>query len=313
MPATGQITYNGIGLSRLQPGRPVIPASYDKQARLTQATSNPLGSDPGLHSQYAYDADGIRIARRTLNKDTDALLAATVYLPGGTEITRNNLGAPTSVHHIATPGGTPLTTIRPTGQTWAFADPANTIRFTRENTGALAFFNYYPHGDPTTVGQPTTPGNRGYLNKTHDPNGDLRLDQRNYTPTLNILTTPDPLLNPSDPQNLNPYAMPVTTPSPSPTRRDSTSLAGVAPAHAADMCREPRLAVRWRRPRPRSPQNARGSSRFRPRRRSPSTSLKALRTLPRVLARVSSGAHGVWGLPISQVQRLRRDAIKRMS
>ena len=75
---------------------------------------------------------------------------------------------------------------------------------TRDPAAATKRTTYSPYGQPSIT--PTAPGTHGYLNQPHDFNGDIRLDHRNYTPTLNILTTPDPLLNTLDPQNLNPYA-----------------------------------------------------------------------------------------------------------
>ncbi|MCL2543799.1 MAG: hypothetical protein FWE71_15250, partial [Nocardioidaceae bacterium] len=62
-----------------------------------------------------------------------------------------------------------------------------------------------PYGQYTQDGTLGTPGNRGYLDKQLDPTGDLRLDERDYTPELDQATTPDPLLFPGDPLSANPY------------------------------------------------------------------------------------------------------------
>ncbi|WP_460792997.1 polymorphic toxin-type HINT domain-containing protein, partial [Nocardioides maradonensis] len=63
-----------------------------------------------------------------------------------------------------------------------------------------------PDREKTQDGAPSTQDGRGFLNKQHDPTGDVRLDERSYTPNLNQLTTPDPILNTSDPLSANPYS-----------------------------------------------------------------------------------------------------------
>ena len=141
----------------------------------------------------------------------------TVFL-GDTELTfdADSLRRTLTRSH-ATPGGVPVASEEvvttkgkapgATAWTWLVADQQHSIRLAK-GPGGVKRTAYLPHGTPLGYGTnpALAPGGRGYLNKTHDPNGDIRLDHRSYQPGLNVLTTPDALLTPYDPQGLNPYA-----------------------------------------------------------------------------------------------------------
>ena len=84
-------------------------------------------------------------------------------------------------------------------------DAQQSVRYSRNQaTGTDSRAAYRPFGQAATATMPAS--ERGFLNKPTDPNGDVRLDHRNYQPALNTLTTPDALLDTGDPQSLNPYA-----------------------------------------------------------------------------------------------------------
>lgn len=133
---------------------------------------------------------------------------------GGTEISKVGTAAATTRRTFSTPGGTPVAVQVSDGSdagtdpdwTWTFADPQGTVRMSKNaGTGATQHHTYLPFGDP--ISDPDLlPAGHGFLDKVHDSTGDVRLDHRSYNPTLDTLTTPDPLLDPSDPQNLNAYA-----------------------------------------------------------------------------------------------------------
>ncbi|MEO5662030.1 MAG: RHS repeat-associated core domain-containing protein, partial [Nocardioides sp.] len=178
-----------------------------------------------------YDADGMRLLRRsTTHKNGKPATTSTFYL-GDTEITLTGIkNTPRTVQRgYTTPGGVPVGTEENKAKgagiswTWLLADQQHNIRLTRDNAGVKRT-NYLPSGAPTG-NVSLAPGARGYLNKTHDPSGDIRLDHRNYTPTINILTTPDPVLAPYDPQTLNPYAYSRNNPI---TLSDPTGLCAIS-------------------------------------------------------------------------------------
>ncbi|WP_148616435.1 polymorphic toxin-type HINT domain-containing protein [Nocardioides rubriscoriae] len=167
-------------------------------------------------TEAAYSPDGIRIAQRST--DTAGGLTTTIYRSDGTEqtctatCTPDGLTGPRTTRYLNAPTG-PVATRTSDGWSWHLADNQQSIRLTRDPTGTTTRTNYTPHGQPTpTLNTPptpnpiTAPGNRGYLNKPHDPTGDLRLDHRNITSTFSLFTTPDPVLVTTDPLSSNPYA-----------------------------------------------------------------------------------------------------------
>ena len=148
----------------------------------------------------------------------------TLYL-GDTDLTATSTGSGggtgsstlAAVRRFHTANATPLATQHDTNTwTWLTADTQHNIRHTwtlrrHHRTGPVPSTTTptahrspaHPRPDPATL---TTTGHHGYLDHPTEPNGDLRLDHRTYTPTLDTLTTPDPLQTPDDPANLNPYA-----------------------------------------------------------------------------------------------------------
>ncbi len=198
--------------------------AYDDLGNLVTQTTAPAADVAPTDGERtvtegAFDVDGIRVMRRvsttTTGKKTSTV--TTVFL-GDTEVTfEPDTLRRTLTRSHTTPGGVPVAseevvtdknkTPGATGLTWLVADQQHSIRLTRGPQGVKRTA-YLPYGTPLGYGTNPSlaPGGRGYLNKTHDPNGDIRLDRRAYQPGLNVLTTPDALLTSYDPQGLNPYA-----------------------------------------------------------------------------------------------------------
>lgn len=220
LPTPSTLTYDAVGRATKNtptgntPG--TLTYTYDAQGNHATTITGTTTS-PSTSQRFAYDASGIRLARRTTNGTlTGSLNEAAVFL-GNTEIRRNTNGTWTATRNIATPDGIPIGAQSTAGTRFVLADIRNSIRNTANADIAVNYNasykrdNYYPYGSPTPTTNTATnpggpPGDRGYLDKTRDPNGTIRLDHRNYTPDLNILATPDPLLAPYDPATLNPYA-----------------------------------------------------------------------------------------------------------
>nr|WP_246303616.1 RHS repeat-associated core domain-containing protein [Nocardioides thalensis] len=246
LPAPGQIEMDGQGriTAWTRDATEQAPGPMPNKGPISGGISyayNNLGQLAGVtatdnHSAshtYGYRADGTRLVRRT--KDGNKV-ATTFYRADGTEVTRTHTGTATgvdvddtSVRNLATLDGVPVaiqtsTTANPAGNadaawTWPLADTQGSLRLTYEHRshseGTIQRPNYYPFGDPVVDGAasvPTTTNGRGYLNKPHDVTGGIRLDHRNYEASFNILTTPDPLLVPSNPQSFNPYAYSANNP-----------------------------------------------------------------------------------------------------
>lgn len=202
LPSQGALAYDAGGRAETWTphGGSVVNYTYDVQGNLVSSEDTATG---GMSSVYAYDADGMRLVRKTGDQ-------VVLYL-GDTEITTTTDGTTTtrSSRRVYTaPGGTPLAVQETNGSavdwTYVFGDGQDSIRYSRNNqTDAGSYFFYTPYGDP--IGDPTLPGGRGFLNKAHDPDGTVRLDHRPYDGGLNVFATPDPLLVPGDPLSLNPY------------------------------------------------------------------------------------------------------------
>jgi RHS repeat-associated protein len=66
---------------------------------------------------------------------------------------------------------------------------------------------YDPYGNPVGVAPESWPGTRGFVGGTADPaTGLTDLGAREYDPATGAFISPDPLLSPGDPQDLNGYA-----------------------------------------------------------------------------------------------------------
>jgi RHS repeat-associated protein len=71
-----------------------------------------------------------------------------------------------------------------------------------------------PYGNPIGAAPASWPGNKGYVGGTADPmTGLTNLGAREYDPASASFLSPDPLLKPYDPQNLDPYAYAEGNPS----------------------------------------------------------------------------------------------------
>lgn len=199
LPAAGTGTYDATGKATQWKASKTYTYTYDALGNLAKSDDTAL---LGTDTTYGYDVDGIRIGRKSGSNPVG-------YLAAG-EISKTGAAAVTSRRTFSAPGGTPLAVqtgnAGGTGDwTWLFADAQHTIRMAKKADGTTTHHTYYPFGDPISA-QNTLPGERGFLDKDHDPDGTIRLDHRNYDPGIDALITPDPLMDVTDPQNLNAYA-----------------------------------------------------------------------------------------------------------
>lgn len=247
VPMPGNLDYDAAGriktwtpdalLSGLTRGATTY--TYDPMGNVQAEDGNGLlGLAGPVDGAYAYDADGMRAAAVHGSNLTNLVWDESVVYAGPTEITRDRVlildGGARGRRVITTPGGTPLAVQEATRDNpdyavwkWVNGNNADTITYT-SSQGATGgeVHAYYPFGGEAGAAA-TPPADRGYLNKPLDPTGEIRLDKRNYDPRLDTLTTPDPLLEPGDPQTLNPYAYAGNNPI---AQADPSGLRAVTPA-----------------------------------------------------------------------------------
>jgi RHS repeat-associated protein len=156
----------------------------------------------GGTTSYVYDADGNLL----LQEDPGT---ATLYLPGEqlTATTGNSTTTVTGARIIPLPsGGDVVRTGATTSYYFEIPDQQGTNDLYLDNTAQNPTWRQYtPYGAPrgTTT---TWVDNRGFLNRPADAATGLDyLGARAYNPATGQFISPDPVLNPADPQDLNPY------------------------------------------------------------------------------------------------------------
>jgi RHS repeat-associated protein len=205
---TNHNSYDPAGnLTDQQSGGYLQQLTWNNQDKLAAATDN-----QGDSSSYIYDASG------NLLLQTDNTNTTTLYLPDEQLVATTNPSTGT-----VTVTGTRYYTIG--GVTAAARTSAGTIQYlTGDQHGTsmaaldsatlTASHRYYtPFGALRWPYPATWPGNKGFVGGTTDTTTALtNLGAREYNPAAGTFTNPDPLLDPSNPQDLNPYAYAASNP-----------------------------------------------------------------------------------------------------
>jgi len=156
-------------------------------------------SQPGQNTSYLYDADGNRLLRR------DAT-GATLYL-GTTELRLTTSTGQVSGTRYYGHGAAVVAVRTSSGLTWLVADhhgtnqlavDATTLEVTRRRS--------MPFGEPRGAPPVFWPGEKGFVNGTQDPTGLTHLGAREYDPTTGRFISADPIIDFTDPQQINGYA-----------------------------------------------------------------------------------------------------------
>lgn len=188
--------------------------TWNAAGQLTTLASSTKGT-----SSYVYSPSGSLL----LQKDPTAW---TLYLPGE-QFTLTNPGTPgateSGVRIIPLPsGGDVVRTGATTSYYFEIPDIRGTSTLYLDNTAQNPTWRQYdPYGNPRG---PATAwiDNRAFLNQPADPiTGLTDLGARQYDPATAQFISPDPLLMPADPQDLNPYAYAAGNPV---TNTDPTGL-----------------------------------------------------------------------------------------
>ncbi|MFL6072999.1 MAG: RHS repeat-associated core domain-containing protein [Mycobacteriales bacterium] len=198
----------GNTTARPGPGGAAQQLGWDAQERLASVTT--AGSTTG----YVYNADG------TLLVAADPS-GTTLYLPGGELRLNATSGARTGTRYYTEGGGT--VAVRTAAGVRYLLNDRNGTATVSVTAGTLAFTKRWldPFGNPRGTAPTGWPDDRGFVGGIQDGTGLTRLGARDYDPTTGRFVSVDRLLNPDDPQHLNPYAYAENNPT---TNSDPTGL-----------------------------------------------------------------------------------------
>lgn len=182
---------------------------WDEQGRLASVT------DGAETTEYVHDPAGQRLLRR-------APEATTLYL-GGQEIRLDQrTGALTGARYYQH-GGRTIAVRTSAGLSWLFTDHHGTGWVAVDSAALTATVRRHdPFGRPRGAEPASWPGERGFVGGTVDAGTGLtQLGAREYDPLQGRFISVDPLLNPSDPQQMNGYSYANNNPT---TLSDPTGL-----------------------------------------------------------------------------------------
>ncbi|WP_129843618.1 polymorphic toxin-type HINT domain-containing protein [Streptomyces sp. RFCAC02] len=166
-------------------------------------------------TSFLYDADGNRLLRRTADE--------TVLYLAGTEVVLDKTDNSIEARRFYDLGGG-NTAVRDNDGTvyLQLADHHGTAELSVDtSTGALTQRRTTPYGE-SRGDQPTSwPDERSFVGGTADPTGLIHLGARLYDPTLGRFISVDPVLDLTDPQQINGYAYSNNNPT---TYSDPTGL-----------------------------------------------------------------------------------------
>jgi RHS repeat-associated protein len=156
-------------------------------------------------TNYRYDADG------NLLIVADGSVS-TLYLPGE-ELTAN--GSAVTATRYYTVGSQVIAARNPAGLSWLIPNQQGTALAEVGTANQNLTARYYtPYGDLLyVIGTGTWPGTKGFLGGTSDTTTGLtNLGAREFSPALPAFISPDPLMSPYTPADLNPYSYAYNNP-----------------------------------------------------------------------------------------------------
>ena len=178
------------------------------------AEGNPVSSkDANGTTTYLYDPDGALLLTRAPDKTTLDLGSTQLNLASGA-------ATATTIRNYSYAGST-IATRTAAGLTWVFGDNHGTGDLAINATNGTTSRRWYtPFGETRAPASGDRwPNNHDYVNGTTNTSTSLiHLGARDYDASTGRFTTPDPVLDPKNPQQLNGYAYannsPVTSSDP---------------------------------------------------------------------------------------------------
>ncbi len=194
--------------------------SWDDAGRLSSDTITPSGGSPSTAS-YLYDASGNLL----IQSDPGS---ATLYLGDEELVLSTATGTVTGTRFYTIGGNTVAARTSAGAVDYLIGDEQGTSTLAIDSSTLTATRRYYdPYGNPAGAAPASWPGARGFVGGTTDAaTGLVNLGAREYSPASSAFISPDPLLDPANPQDLNPYAYAADNPS---TNENPSGAMFVAP------------------------------------------------------------------------------------
>ncbi|MGV4928236.1 polymorphic toxin-type HINT domain-containing protein [Streptomyces sp. BHT-5-2] len=175
--------------------------TWDPEGHLTNVTE-PNGDKGTKTTSYVYDADGNRLITRTDTKTT-------LTLGDHTEVTLDKgSDTPKATRYIPLGGGNQAVLTNDGTYTLTLADHQGTGQLALSTTNqTLTQRRTLPFGGPRGTQPDTWPGTKGFVGGTNDTTdtGLTHLGAREYDPDTGRFLTVDPVLDLTDPQQINGY------------------------------------------------------------------------------------------------------------
>ncbi|HWG15212.1 MAG TPA: RHS repeat-associated core domain-containing protein, partial [Streptosporangiaceae bacterium] len=201
-------SYNADGdLTSVTGGSQSEALNWNDAGQLSSVTTTPPAGQAETTS-YVYDASGNLL----LQQDPSSV---TLYLADEQLVLNTTSGTVSGTRYYSMNGAT-IAARTSTGQvSYLVGDEQGTSLVLIDASSLAVTRRYYdPYGNQ--IGSPPSawPGTRGFVGGTADPSTGLtNLGAREYSPTTGSFISPDAIINPDDPQDLNAYAYASDNPS----------------------------------------------------------------------------------------------------
>ncbi|MFN2537802.1 MAG: RHS repeat-associated core domain-containing protein [Mycobacteriales bacterium] len=194
--------YDPDGQLHQRQGDGTLTLDWTALHTIAAATSSPADRSAATSETYVYDTAGKRILRRAATESLLSLDGAELTLRDGNVTARRYYSS----------GGATIAARDAHGLTWLFGDYQGSSALTVDATGQIVNRQrFQPYGSGQT--QPQDQVQHGFLNRPHDALTGLDiLDLRGYDSTLGSFAAPDPVNDPYDVANSDPYSYAADSP-----------------------------------------------------------------------------------------------------
>ncbi|WP_203909803.1 FG-GAP-like repeat-containing protein [Rhizocola hellebori] len=163
--------------------------TWDKEGHLASLT------EAGVTTSYIYDTAGNRLISSNANKQT-------LFLPDGSQLEKIGTANPLGTRFY---GGVAVRDA--TGLRWTISDQHGTsVAQIDPSTLAVSRRRSMPYGEARGPQGGTWKGNKGYVGGIKDDSSLTHLGAREYDPTLGRFLSRDPVIDITDPQQINGFA-----------------------------------------------------------------------------------------------------------